>query len=557
MPPIATRGAAPTGSRRTCLGWEQEGALRCLLNNLDPAVAEDPDALVVYGGRGKAARDPGSLRATIDALRRLKGDETLIVQSGKPVAVLPTHPDAPRVLISTAMIVPAWSGDEDFRAYERAGLTMYGQMTAAGWFYIGTQGILGFTYETFAAIAKEHFGGNMNGRRVLTAGLGGMGGAQGRGITYNGARALIVEVDKRRAKRRAAAGWVDHLTHDYAEALAMLDRATGPVSVGLVGNIAEIAPRLVADGIPFDVATDQTAAHDLLHGYVPVGFTPEEAAAAVPGDPAHGQAVRSSLQAHVGALLALRERGTVIFEYGNNLRAQAARAGVDGALGIPGFVAAYVRPILSRGVGPYRRICLSGNPEDLRRTEEAVLAAAGTPGMARWFERARAELPAQGLPARICWLGLGERHAAGLAINQLVREGAIGPVALGRDHMDPASVASPSRETEGMLDASDAIADWPVLSAMLNAAQGASWVAVGNGGGVGVGRSIHSGMVVIADGSELAERKIRRVFWTDPALGVARYADAGYPDALAKAGQMGLDLPSRPEAAGSPGREDR
>jgi urocanate hydratase len=328
------------------------------------------------------------------------------------------------------------------------------------------------------------------------------------------------------------------------------------VSVGLVGNIAEIAPRLVADRVPFDVATDQTAAHDLLRGYVPLGFTPDEAAAAAPGDRAHEQAVRSSLQAHVGALLTLRERGTVIFEYGNNLRAQAAGAGVEGALGIPGFVAAYVRPILSRGVGPYRWICLSGNPEDLRRTEEAVLAAAGTPGMARWFERARADLLPQGLPARICWLGLGERHAAGLAINQLVREGAIGPVALGRDHMDPASVASPPRETEGMLDASDAIADWPVLSAMLNAAQGASWVAVGNGGGVGVGRSIHSGMVVIADGSELAERKIRRVFWTDPALGVARYADAGYPDALAKAVQMGLDLPSHPQAAGSPARED-
>jgi urocanate hydratase len=556
MTPSVNRRAAPTGGQRSCLGWEQEGALRCLLNNLDPAVAEDPDALVVYGGRGKAARDPGSLRATVGALRRLKGDETLIVQSGKPVAVLPTHPDAPRVLISTAMVVPAWSGDEDFRGFERAGLTMYGQMTAAGWFYIGTQGILGFTYETFAAIAKEHFGGTLNGRRVLTAGLGGMGGAQGRGITYNGASALIVEVDERRAKRRAAAGWIDHLTYDYAEALATLDRATGPVSVGLVGNIAEIAPRLVADRVPFDVATDQTAAHDLLRGYVPLGFTPDEAATAVPGDRAYEQAVRSSLQAHVGALLALHERGTVIFEYGNNLRAQAAGAGVEGALGIPGFVAAYVRPILSRGVGPYRWICLSGNPEDLRRTEEAVLAAAGTPGMARWFERARADLLPQGLPARICWLGLGERHAAGLAINQLVREGAIGPVALGRDHMDPASVASPTRETEGMLDASDAIADWPVLSAMLNAAQGASWVAVGNGGGVGVGRSIHSGMVVIADGSELAERKIRRVFWTDPALGVARYADAGYPDALAKAVQMGLDLPSHPQAAGSPARED-
>ena len=557
MASSAIRSAAPTGSHLTCLGWEQEGALRCLLNNLDPAVAEDPDALVVYGGRGKAARDPAALAATVAALRRLRGDQTLIVQSGKPVAVLPTHPDAPRVLISTAMLVPAWSGDEDFRVYEQAGLTMYGQMTAAGWFYIGTQGILGFTYETFAAIAREHFGGSLEGRRVLTAGLGGMGGAQGRGITYNGASALIVEVDERRAGRRAAAGWIDHLTHDYGEALAILGRATGPVSVGLVGNIAEVAPRLVADGVHFDIATDQTAAHDLLHGYVPAGFTAGQAAAARLGDRAYEQAVQSSLRAHASALLALRERGTVIFEYGNNLRAQAAGAGVGEALRIPGFVAAYVRPILSRGVGPYRWICLSGDPGDLRRTEEAVLTAAGTPGMARWFERARAELPAQGLPARICWLGLGERHAAGLAINRLVRDGAIGPVALGRDHMDPASVASPSRETEGMLDASDAIADWPVLSAMLNAAQGASWVAVGNGGGVGVGRSIHSGMVVIADGSELAERKIERVFWTDPALGVARYADAGYPEALAKASQMSLDLPSQPSAAGGSKKEDR
>ncbi|HUZ56956.1 MAG TPA: urocanate hydratase [Streptosporangiaceae bacterium] len=557
MSASATHGAAPTGSHRSCLGWEQEGALRCLLNNLDPAVAEDPDALIVYGGHGKAARDPVSLQATIDALRRLKADETLIVQSGKPVAVLPSHPDAPRVLISTAMIVPAWSTHENFWAYEAAGLTMYGQMTAAGWFYIGTQGILGFSYETFAAIGRQHFGGRLDGCRVLTAGLGGMGGAQGRGIAYNGASALIVEVDDRRAKRRADSGWVDHLTDDYAEALRLLDRAAGPVSVGLVGNIAEVAPRLVADRVHFDVATDQTAAHDLLHGYVPVGYTPDDAAAAVPGDRVHEEAVRQSLTSHVGALLALRERGTVVFEYGNNLRAQAAEAGVQGALDIPGFVAAYVRPIFSRGVGPYRWICLSGNPEDLRRTEEAVLGAAGTPGMARWFERARADLPAQGLPARICWLGLGERHEAGLAINKLVREGVIGPVALGRDHMDPASVASPSRETEGMLDGSDAIADWPVLSAMLNAAQGASWVAIGNGGGVGVGRSIHSGMVVIADGSDLAERKIRRVFWADPALGLARYADAGYPDALEKSHQMGLDLPSCPRAAGTSRREAR
>jgi urocanate hydratase len=543
----ATPARAPTGGQLSCLGWEQEGVLRCLLNNLDPAVAEDPAALIVYGGHGKALRDRAALAATVGALRRLKGDETLIVQSGRPVAVLPTHPDAPRALISTAMLVPAWSSYENFWAYERAGLTMYGQMTAAGWFYIGTQGILGFTYETFAAIARQHFGGQMEGRRVLTAGLGGMGGAQGRGITYNGASALIVEADERRARRRADAGWIDHLALDYAEALRTLDRAGRPVSVGLVGNIAEVAPRLVADGVRFDVATDQTAAHDLLHGYIPVGYTAEDAARALPGDDAYAKAVSRSLAAHMGALLAMRERGTVVFEYGNNLRAQASDAGLPEALGLPGFVAAYVRPILSRGIGPYRWICLSGDRADLRRTEDAVLDVAGTPGMARWFERARADIEPQGLPARICWLGPGERDAAGLAINQLVRDGVIGPVALGRDHMDPASVASPSRETEGMLDGSDAIADWPVLSALLNAAQGATWVAIGNGGGVGVGRSIHSGMVVVADGSELAERKIRRVFWTDPALGLARYADAGYSDAVDEARRLGLDLPGGQE----------
>jgi urocanate hydratase len=546
---VVARGS-PTGSQISCQGWEQEGALRCLLNNLDPTVAEDSDALIVYGGQGKAARDPVALQETVEALRRLKGDETLIVQSGRSVAVLPTHPDAPRVLISTAMIVPAWSSWDNFREYELAGLTMFGQMTAAGWFYIGTQGILGFTYETFAAISQQHFGGDLSGRRVLTAGLGGMGGAQGRAIAYNGASALVVEVDERRAARRADAGWVDHLTADYAEALRLLDEARGPTSVGLIGNIAEVAPRLVADGVHFDVATDQTSAHDLLHGYVPIGYQPDETVRATPADATYADAVRRSLAAHVTALVALRDRGTVVFEYGNNLRAQAYEAGVREAGELPGFVAAYVRPILARGVGPYRWICLSGDPADLRRTEEAVLEVAGTPGMTRWFERARADLPTQGLPARICWLGLGERDAVGLAINRLVRDGVIGPVALGRDHMDPASVASPSRETEGMLDGSDAIADWPVLSALLNAAQGASWVAVGNGGGVGVGRSIHSGMVVIADGSDLAERKIRRVFWTDPALGVARYADAGYPEALAAARHAGLDLPSHPRPRG-------
>jgi urocanate hydratase len=531
------------GTVLSCQGWEQEGALRCLVNNLDPTVAEDAEAFVVYGGQGKAIRDAQSLDETISALQRLKSDETLLIQSGRPVAILRSHEDAPRVLISTGMLVPEWSDLENFSRLERAGLTMYGQMTAAGWFYIGTQGILGFTHETFRAVAHRHFGGRLDGKRVLTAGLGGMGGAQGLGISYNGGVGLVVEVNEEHAKRRLESGWVDYVTHDYDEAVALLLAASSPISIGLIGNIADVAPRLVEDGVHFDVATDQTAAHDLLRGYIPSGYPPAQAAGADADDRDYRAAVSSSLSRHVSALLTMRERGTVVFEYGNNIRAQARDAGVEGAMEIPGFVAEYVRPILSRGVGPYRWICLSGDPEDLRRSEEAVLEVAGTPGMQRWFEMARQRVPAQGLPARICWLGLGQRDTVSLRLNELVRAGEIGPLALGRDHMDPASVASPSRETEKMLDGSDAIADWPVLTAMLNAAQGASWVAIGNGGGVGIGRSIHSGMVVVADGSELAERKIRRVFWSDPALGVARYADAGYPDALEEAHRHQLDLP--------------
>ena len=522
-----------------CRGWEQEGALRCLLNNLDPAVAEDSAALVVYGGRGKAARSPEALDEIVAALERLGPDETLVVQSGKAVATLPTHEDAPRVLISTAMVVPEWSDQDTFRGLEDAGLTMYGQMTAAGWFYIGTQGILGFTYETFRAVAARHFGDSLAGKRVLTAGLGGMGGAQGFGVGLNGGRALIVEVDPARAKRRLADGWVD-LVADYDHALTAHLDEDGPGAVALLGNAADVVPRLLADGVEFEVVTDQTAAHDPLRGYVPLGFTAEEARAENPDDPGFQRAVYDSLTAHVAALLGYRERGAVVFEYGNGLRAQAAAQGLGAALEIPGFVAEYVRPILARGVGPFRWICLSGDPEDLRRSEDVLLDVIGTDSLRGWIELARERVPLQGLPARICWLGLGERDRVALAMNDLVRSGECGPLAIGRDHMDPASVASPTRETEGMLDGSDAIADWPILSALLNAAQGASWVAVGNGGGVGVGRSIHSGMVVVADGSELAERKIKRAFWTDPALGVARYADAGYPEAQAEAERHGL-----------------
>jgi urocanate hydratase len=542
-------GGAPRGPKLSCRGWEQEGALRCLLNNLDPDVAEDAGSLVVYGGRGRAARSHEALAGIVAALERLGPDETLVVQSGKAVAVLPSHPDAPRVLISTAMVVPAWSDEDSFRRLEDAGLTMYGQMTAAGWFYIGTQGILGFTYETFRVVARRHFDGTLSGKRVLTAGLGGMGGAQGFAVTQNGGRALIVEVDPVRAERRLRDGWVD-VVAAYDEALRAHLDPEGPGAVALVDNAADVVPRLLADGIEFDVVTDQTAAHDPLRGYVPRGFTPARAADSDPEDPAFRSAVFDSLAVHVQAMLGYLERGAVVFEYGNGLRAQAAAHGVETAAAIPGFVSAYVRPILARGVGPFRWICLSGDPEDLKRSEDVLMETVGTDSLRAWIELARERVPLQGLPARICWLGLGERDRVAKALNDLVRSGACGPLALGRDHMDPASVASPTRETEDLRDGSDAIADWPVLSALLNAAQGASWVAIGNGGGVGVGRSTHSGMVVVADGSDLAERKIRRVFWSDPALGVARYADAGYPEALAEAARHDLSLPSRrPEDA--------
>jgi urocanate hydratase len=534
--------SAPRGLGLHCRGWEQEGALRCLLNNLDPEVAEDASALVVYGGRGRAARSPEALAGIVVALERLGPDETLVVQSGKAVAVLPTHPDAPRVLISTAMVVPAWSDEDSFRRLEDAGLTMYGQMTAAGWFYIGTQGILGFTYETFRAVADAHFGGTLRGKRILTAGLGGMGGAQGFAVTQNGGRALVVEVDPSRAERRFRDGWVD-LVADYSDALAAHLDPDGPGTVALLGNAADVVPRLLAEDVGFDVVTDQTAAHDPLRGYVPRGLTAAEAAEADPEDAGFRSAVFDSLAAHVEAMLGYRAHGAVVFEYGNGIRAQAAAHGVAEAGTIPGFVSAYVRPIFARGIGPFRWICLTGAAADLQRSENVVMDVVNTDSLRAWIELARERVPQQGLPARICWLGLGERDRVALALNELVRSGACGPLALGRDHMDPASVASPTRETEGMRDGSDAVADWPVLSALLNSAQGASWVAIGNGGGVGVGRSIHSGMVVVADGSELADRKIRRVFRTDPALGVARYADAGYPEALAEAERHELDLP--------------
>lgn len=535
--------AAPHGSTLRCRGWEQEGILRCFLNTIDPAVAEDSAKLVVYGGRGRAARSWGAADRIVAALEQLESDQTLIVQSGNPVAVLPTHPDAPRVLISTAMVVPAWSNDAEFRRLENAGLTMYGQMTAGSWFYIGTQGIIGFTHETLAEIARRHFGGSLAGRRVFTAGLGGMGGAQGLAISNLGGRGLIVEVDVAKARRRLDAGWVDRIAPNFETALADFTGSDEPAAIALIGNVADVLPRLVAAGVRIDVVTDQTAAHDLENGYVPLGYTVSESRAADRTQLEYRQAIDATLRVHATALLALRDRGSIVFEFGNNLRAQAATAGIPAALEIPGFVVEYVRRIFASGVGPYRWICLSGEPADLRRSEEAVLEVVGTPSLERWFSFARARVLPQGLPARICWLGLGQRHEVGLHLNDLVRRGEIGPLALGRDHMDPASVASPSRETEAMLDGSDAIADWPILAAMLNAAQGGSIVSVGNGGGVGVGRSIHTGLTVIADGSDVAARKIARTFWTDPALGVARYADAGYEVARNLARLHSVNLP--------------
>jgi urocanate hydratase len=441
------------------------------------------------------------------------------------------------------MLVPAWSDAQNFWDLESRGLTMYGQMTAGGWFYIGTQGVLGFTYETFQAVARKHFGGKLSGRRILTAGLGGMGGAQGFAIPHVGGRALIVEVDESRARRRAGAGWVHHLTSDYDEAVRLLDASDAPEAIGLIGNIAEVAPRLLKDSVHFDIVTDQTAAHDALNGYVPIGYSPEATRNAKADDPQYLAAVQATMVRHGEALLEFKRRGSVVFEYGNNLRDQVRRAGLPEMMSIPGFVNEYVRPIFASGVGPFRWVALSGLDEDLRKSEEAVLEVVRSPGLEKWFALARGNIPQQGLPARICWLGLGQRDAVCLRLNELVASGEIGPLALGRDHMDPASVASPLRETEGMLDGSDAVADWPVLNAMLNCAQGATWVAIGNGGGVGVGNSIHTGMVVVADGTQRAAEKIRRVFWTDPALGVARYADAGYPAALEQAARQGLDLP--------------
>jgi urocanate hydratase len=545
---------APRGSAISCKGWPQEAALRMLMNNLDPEVAERPDDLVVYGGSGKAARNWEAFDAIVDTLRRLEDDETLLVQSGKPVGVFRTHTHAPRVLIANSLLVPAWATWETFRDLEARGLTMYGQMTAGSWIYIGTQGILQGTYETFAAAAKRHFGGSLAGRTVVTAGLGGMGGAQPLAATMNGAAALVVEVDPHRIERRLATRYLDEATTSLDDALARLEAwraARVARSIGLEGNASEILPELVRRNVVPDVLTDQTSAHDALHGYVPGGMSLADAMALRAANPAaYVERAMQSMARHVDAMLALRSRGAVTFDYGNNIRAQAARAGCQKAFDIPGFVPEYVRPLFCEGRGPFRWAALSGDPDDIRVTDDAALEMFGDdPALRRWITLARERVAFQGLPARICWLGYGDRARFGLRINELVRSGAItAPVVIGRDHLDTGSVASPNRETEGMRDGSDAIADWPVLNALLNASAGATWVSVHHGGGVGIGYSLHAGMVIVADGTRDADERLERVLTCDPGTGVARHADAGYPAALEMAEAHGVRIPMRDAA---------
>ena len=542
---------APRGTALTCKGWPQEAALRMLMNNLDPDVAERPDDLIVYGGSGKAARNWEAFDAIVRTLTSLEHDETLLVQSGKPVGVFQTHPGAPRVLIVNAMLVPAWATWENFRELEHRGLTMYGQMTAGSWIYIGSQGIVQGTYETLAAIGRRHFGGSLSGKVVVTAGLGGMGGAQPLAAAMAGAAALVVEVDPQRIARRLATKYLDEATDNLDDAL---DRVTGWArarigrSIGLRGNAADVLPALVARGVVPDVLTDQTSAHDALNGYVPNGMSLEEAGRLRERNPSDYIArSMAAMAAHVRAMLALRSRGAVTFDYGNNIRAQARQAGVADAFDIPGFVPEYIRPLFCEGKGPFRWVALSGDPEDIRVTDEAALELFGhDESLARWIGLARTRIAFQGLPARILWLGYGERARFGLRINELVREGRLkAPIVIGRDHLDTGSVASPNRETEGMRDGSDAIADWPILNALLNASSGATWVSVHHGGGVGIGASIHAGMVIVADGSADADEKLERVLSCDPGIGVARHADAGYPAAISTAEREGIRIPMR------------
>jgi len=547
------RGAirAPRGNALSCKGWHQEAALRMLMNNLDPDVAERPEDLVVYGGTGRAARSWEAFDAIVRTLRTLNADETLLVQSGKPVGVFRTHAHAPRVLIANSNLVGRWANWDVFRDLERRGLMMYGQMTAGSWIYIGSQGIIQGTYETFGAVAREHFDGTLAGRFVLTAGLGGMGGAQPLAATMCGAAILGIEVDESRVDKRLATSYLDRKTHSLDEALAWINEATSAgraLSVGLIGNAGDLLPELVRRGVTPDVVTDQTSAHDTLNGYVPKGMTLDEATVLRRADPA--EYVRRSVATiveHVRAMLALQSRGAVTFDYGNNIRTVALDAGVTDAFAFPGFVPAYVRPLFCEGRGPFRWVALSGDPADIHRTDDLVLELfPEDEHLRRWITLARERIQFQGLPARICWLGQGQRARFGVALNDLVARGELNaPIVIGRDHLDTGSVASPFRETEGMKDGSDAIADWAILNALLNVASGASWVSFHHGGGVGIGNSLHAGQVIVADGTPEMRVRLERVLTNDPGIGVARHADAGYDSALSTADREGIRIPMR------------
>ncbi len=540
---------APRGEQLSCKGWGQEAALRMLMNNLDPEVAEDPDQLVVYGGSGRAARSWEAFDDIVATLKELENDQTLLVQSGKPVAVFPTHEDAPRVLIANSNLVGKWANWEHFRELEKAGLMMYGQMTAGSWIYIGTQGILQGTYETFAAAARQHFGGDLFGQLVLSAGLGGMGGAQPLAATMNGAAFLGVEVDPKRIERRVETGYCDRMSRDLDEALEWLNEARQEkkaLSVGLVGNAAEVFAEILERGVVPAMVTDQTSAHDPVDGYVAPGMSLEEAVAMRQDDPERYEALsRQGMARHVEAMVGFQDAGSVVFDYGNNIRQFAFDEGVERAFDFPGFVPAFIRPLFCEGSGPFRWVALSGEPEDIYRTDEALKEMfPHKEHLIRWLDMAREQVQFQGLPARICWLGYRERAEAGLRFNEMVKNGELSaPVVIGRDHLDAGSVASPNRETEAMKDGSDAVADWPILNALVNAVNGATWVSFHHGGGVGMGYSLHAGQVIVADGSEEAAARLRRVLTSDPGMGVARHVDAGYERAKEVAKERGLDVP--------------
>jgi len=569
---------APRGTNLSCKGWHQEAAMRMLMNNLDPDVAENPDQLIVYGGTGRAARSWDAFDAIVRSLRELKNDESLLIQSGKPVGKFRTHDEAPRVLIANSNLVGQWNNYAEFNRLERLGLTMYGQMTAGSWIYIGSQGIVQGTFETFAAAGRKHFGGSLEGKFVLTGGLGGMGGAQPLAATMNGAVFLGVEVDPVRIEKRLKSGYCDKIAHSLDEALKLIDaalkdrqrsrressdvdgqagegsragrRANQSISVGLVGNCADVLPEIVKRGVVPDVLTDQTSAHDALNGYVPHEMQLEDALALRRKNPdEYIERAMQSMAVHVEAMLALQKKGAVTFDYGNNIRAQAQKAGVKNAFDIPGFVPEYIRPLFCEGRGPFRWVALSGEPDDIARTDKLALELfPENQTLARWMKLAKERIHFQGLPARICWLGYGERAEFGVAMNELVKRGQIkAPIVIGRDHLDAGSVASPNRETEGMIDGSDAIADWPLLNALVNTAAGASWISIHNGGGVGIGYSQHAGMVVVADGTDDSKRRLERVLTSDPGMGVLRHADAGYSRAIDFAAKQKIDIPMLPK----------